>query len=408
MSEPYDLIIIGAGPAGTSAALYAAPLGLKVLLLDKKSFPRDKICGDALSGKAMEVLRDLGLADEAQKLPGAHIHSVVFGSPKGVVTDIAMKSARADGIPTGLVVPRKIFDAFLFEKASQTSAQIITGFEVKDILEEGGQVCGVSGINRNSGREEEYRGKIVLGADGYHALIARKKRLHERNPDHWIAAVRAYYKNVSGLDHQIELHFVDEIIPGYFWLFPAGENLANVGLGIVQSALQKRPFNLKKAMDTIIKSEAFASRFEQAAAVSKTEGWNLPAASMHRKNYGNGFMLLGDAAGLIDPFTGEGIGNAMVSGKHAAETASKAVQAGRYDAEMLSEYDRALWNHIGAEARTSALLQKIGRNKTLLNMVIHKAAGSAHVRETLSGMMANTIPRKKLTNPLFYLKLLFS
>ncbi len=408
MSEQFDLIIIGAGPAGTSAALYAAPLGLKVLLLDKQTFPRDKICGDALSGKSMEILRDLDLAEEAQKLPGAHIHSVVFGSPKGVITDIPMKSASTDGIPTGLVVPRKIFDAFLFEKASQTSAKIITGFNVQDILEEDGQVCGVNGIHQADGRGEEFRGKIVLGADGYQTLIARKKKLHDRNPDHWITAVRAYYKNVSGLEHQIELHFVDEIIPGYFWLFPAGDGLANVGLGIVQSALQKRPFNLKKAMDNIIKSKSFAERFEQAEAVSKTEGWNLPAASIRRKNFGNGFMLLGDAAGLIDPFTGEGIGNAMVSGKHAAETAAKAVEAGRFDAGMLAEYDRKLWNHIGAEARTSTLLQKIGRNKMLLNMVINKAAGSAHVRETLSGMMANTIPRKKLANPLFYMKLLFS
>ncbi len=408
MPEQYDMIIIGAGPAGTSAALYAAPLGLNVLLLDKEAFPRDKICGDALSGKSMEILRELNLAEEAQKLPGAHIHSVVFGSPKGVVTDIPMKSASQDGIPTGLVVPRKIFDAFLFEKAVQTPAKIITGFEVRNILEENGQICGVSGINRSSGRVEEYRGKMVLGADGYHSLIARKKKIHDRNPDHWITAVRAYYKNVSGLEHQIELHFVDEIIPGYFWLFPAGDRLANVGLGIVQSALQKRPFNLKKAMDNIINSNTFAERFEQAEAVSKTEGWNLPAASIRRKNYGNGFMLLGDAAGLIDPFTGEGIGNAMVSGKHAAETAAKAVQAGRFDAEILAEYDRKLWNHIGAEARTSTLLQKIGRNKTLLNMVINKAAGSAHVRETLSGMMANTIPRKNLASPLFYMKLLFS
>jgi len=407
--EEYDLIIVGAGPAGAATALYASRLGLKILLLDKEKFPRDKVCGDAISGKSMEVLRDLDLIKEAQELPGSHIHSVVFGSPKFKLIDIPLQGSKRKDVPTGLVIPRKIFDAFMFEKAEQKAARSITGFQMIDIIKDNDHICGVKGLNQNSGNREEFYGKIIIGADGFNSLIARKTGIFNRDPNHWIVAVRQYYENVSGLENQIELHFVDEIIPGYFWIFPAGKNLANVGLGIVQSALYKNPsFNLKNALEDVVKNKAFCSRFQNATPVTGISGWNLPVASTHRKNYGNGFLLTGDAAGLIDPFTGEGIGNALISGKYAAQTAKKAIEANRFDEEMLADYDKNLWGRIGAEARTSTMLQKLGQNKFLLNLVINKAANSADIREILSGMMANTISKRKLANPLFYLKLLFS
>lgn len=403
----YDLIIIGAGPAGSTAALYANRAGLNVLLLDKEIFPRDKVCGDAISGKAMIVLHDLGLAEEAQQLPGAQIHSVVFSSPQQVSVDIPLQGSKRNGVPTGLVIPRKIFDSFLFEKAKSEVQDTRTGFQIREVIKEGNQIIGVKGYAQKSNKLESYFGKVIIGADGFNSLVARKMGMFSRDPNHWIVAVRQYYKNVGGLVNQIELHFVDELIPGYFWIFPAGENLANVGFGIVQSALQKNPLDFKTTLSKVIQSKAFASRFEQATAIADIAAWNLPVASIHRKSYGNGFMLTGDAAGLIDPFSGEGIGNAMISGKYAALTAKRAVEENRFDEELMAEYDRNLWKHIGAELKTSTMLQKIGRNRFLLNLVIRKAAKNPDVQEIISGMMANKVSKRKLANPLFYLKLLF-
>jgi len=403
----YDLIIIGAGPAGSIAALYAHRARLNVLLLDKEDFPRDKICGDAISGKSMTILGELGFVEEAQKLPGAHIHSVLFSSPQGISVDIPLQGSKRNDVPTGLVIPRKIFDSFLFEKAKSEVGEVRTGFQVRELIKEDNQVVGVKGHTQKSNALESYYGKIIVGADGFNSIVARKTGMFSRDPNHWIIAVRQYYKNVSDLGNQIELHFVDELIPGYFWIFPAGENLANVGFGILQSALQKKPLDFKTTIDKITNSDAFRSRFKQSSALTEIAAWNLPVASIHRKNYGPGFMLTGDAAGLIDPFTGGGIDNAMISGKLAAQTAKQAIDQNSFDEEMMAEYDRILWAKIGKELQTSTLLQKIGQNRFLFNLVLRKAANNPDVKELISDMMANKVSRRKLANPLFYLKLLF-
>ena len=117
-------------------------------------------------------------------------------------------------------------------------------------------------------------------------------------------------------------------------------------------------------------------------------------------------MLLGDAAGLIDPFTGEGIGNALYSGKYAAETAFRALLRDDVSEESLREYDQHLWKKLGNELAVSTRLQKVGRHQPLLNFVIGKAERNSEVREIISGMMRNAVPKKQLTNPLFYMKLL--
>ena len=134
----------------------------------------------------------------------------------------------------------------------------------------------------------------------------------------------------------------------------------------------------------------------------------MPVGSKRRKSYGNGFLLLGDAAGLIDPFTGEGIGNAMYSGKFAIETAVEALNQNDYSADFLSQYENNLWDMIGNELNISSKLQKMGQNKFLLNFVIGKAAKNPEVSDIIAGMLANEVPRKRLANPLFYAKLLFS
>jgi flavin-dependent dehydrogenase len=118
-------------------------------------------------------------------------------------------------------------------------------------------------------------------------------------------------------------------------------------------------------------------------------------------------MLLGDSAGLVDPFTGEGIGNALVSGKIAVETAKVACDANDLTSKILSRYDQNLWDELGSELRVSTKLQNLAKSRFLLNFVMGRAANNEGVREIISGMLANEIPKDQLSNPLFYLKLLF-
>ncbi len=408
VNSEFDLIIVGAGPSGSTAALYAKKHGLKTLLLDKQKFPRDKICGDALSGKSVGILRDLELLDEVQKLPGAFIQSVTFSSPNHEIFNIDLKQTSLKNVPKGFVIRREIFDDFMFSKAKQVADTTIENFTVVDILTENGTVTGVKGKNHINDEIEEFKGKIVLGADGYNSIVARTMGLYEHDPKHWVVALRCYYKDVKGLTDQIELHYVDEVVPGYFWIFPLEENYANVGIGMLHQYIKQNKVDLKTALDKAINSPFFKERFADSTVVEKPTGWNLPVGSKKRKNYGNGFMLLGDAAGLIDPFTGEGIGNAMYSARIAVETAKEAIANNDVNETSLAHYFNRLWNDIGNEMKVSHKLQKIGKYRFLLNFVIKKAARNKIVSDIIAGMLANEIPRKQLANPLFYLKLLFN
>ncbi|HHJ53461.1 MAG TPA: NAD(P)/FAD-dependent oxidoreductase [Caldithrix abyssi] len=403
----FDLIVIGAGPGGTTTALYAARLGLKTLLLEKEQFPRDKICGDALSGKTMGILKELGLFERAAQLPGAYVYSVTFSSPDTTSVNIPFKPSVGKDLPTGLVVRRQLFDHFMFQAAVEQGVQTRENFEVTDLIIEDGFVRGVTGKNTGSDREERFTGKIVIGADGFNSIVAQKLGFYRHDPEHWVVALRQYYRNVQGLDKQIELHFIDEIIPGYFWIFPADDGRANVGIGMKHSYLKKNKINLKQALQTAIQSKMFKERFARAEALEEPRGWNLPVGSAHRKNHGNGFMLVGDAAGLIDPFTGEGIGNAMYSARIAAQTAQQAIEAGDVGADFFARYDRELWKKLGPELSLSTRLQQLGTHRYLLNLVVRKAAKNEQVRELISGMMADEVPKNLLANPLFYLKLIF-
>ncbi|UCD37021.1 MAG: geranylgeranyl reductase family protein, partial [Fidelibacterota bacterium] len=320
----FDLIIVGGGPSGAAAAMYARRFGLTTLLLDKATFPRDKICGDALSGKSVAILRDLELLDRVRELPGANISRIIFSSPDHTELVIDLHQSSLDQVPEGFVIRRQNFDQFMFEQAKQSADTCMEGFTVNDLIWQDGVARGVRGLTKD-GESVEFQGRLILGADGYNSLVARKTGLYHHDPRHWVVALRQYFQNVSGLTDQIELHYVDEVIPGYFWIFPLENGYANVGIGMLHEYIKRQNIDLKQALRSAIQSPSFRERFSNAKSLEEPVGWNLPVGSKHRRMVGNGFMLLGDAAGLIDPFTGEGIGNALYSAKYAVEVAQEAI-----------------------------------------------------------------------------------
>ena len=404
----YDVIIVGAGPAGTCAALYGHRQGLKTLLLDKSQFPRDKTCGDALSGKSVKVLDDLGLISGVDNLNGSIIKRIIFGNPSHSECELLLdKSLNKKHITHGYVIPRIAFDNFMLEEAKKVS-KYEDGFTVNDLIFDNNNiVVGVKGRTKN-GEEKEFRGNLVFGADGPSSIVSKKAGLYDMNMEHTAVGIRCYYENVKDLTDQIELHYVKEMNPGYFWIFPAGQNRANIGVGLLKSIVKKEERKLSDIMLDVIDSENFRHRFKDAVPMEKPKGWNLPFGSIKRENHGDGFLLLGDAAGLVDPFTGEGIGNAMVSGRIASEIAARSKRDNNFTKQYLKKYDQDLWGYLGNELSTSSKLLKLAHSKFLLNFVIDRAARNKKVRDLMSGMLAEEIPRSELSNPLFYLKILFS
>jgi len=401
-----DVVVVGAGPAGCSAAIYCHRAGLKVALLEARTFPRDKICGDGLAGKCFPILTELGLWESLKTLPHGNTHGVIFSSPKGDVVRIPY--APEDAPPAdGMVIRRKVLDNFLFEHVKSLGIPTREKFKATEVLSEDGKVVGVAGEVFGSGIREEYRAKIVIGADGWNSMVAKSVGSYFEESDHWCLAMRQYWSGVGGLTENIELHFLDDVMPGYFWIFPLENGEANVGLGILETVRKERNMDLREVMAKIVQHPRFKDRFQNATPLERGASWPLPLGSKRRKSYGDGFMLIGDAASLIDPFSGEGIGQAMHSGRFAAQVAAEAIATSDLSGTFLKRYDDRFWALFGSEIRLSHRLQRLARFKWLLNFVLGKTSRSRRLQETMAGMLAHTVPKTQLASPLFYLKVLF-
>jgi len=250
----------------------------------------------------------------------------------------------------------------------------------------------------------------VVGADGAMSTIAQKLGMFEVDPNHHCLAVRGYYDGVTGMKDVIELHFTKTAIPGYFWIFPYEDGTANVGLGMLTKDVKSKNVNLKELMEKeITQNPSFKERFQNARLISEIKGWSLPLGSKIRKHIaGKGWLLLGDTASLIDPFSGEGMGNAMTSGKIAFRTISRALRLGAYSEKILGEYEQEIHNELKKELEMSYMLQRLGKNEFLLNLVIDKAARNPEIRKELTTMIVSEEAKKSFSSPMFYLKLLFS
>jgi geranylgeranyl reductase family protein len=415
MQNSFDVIVVGAGPGGSTTASYLARSSKSVLLIDKAKFPRDKTCGDALSGKSMKVLRELGLVDEIKKLPHAKIYGVTFSSPSGHVVSIPFLNSdpsRDEGV--GYCMRRIHTDNMFFNCAKRLGAKVLEQFQVQSLIFENNKVIGVKGLDLNTKEQKEFYAKVVVGADGVNSTVAREVLGEEAklDPNHSCDAIRCYYSGIKNLTNNIEIHFINSIQPGYFWIFPVEDSIANVGLGLLSSDLNKKIQTEKKSLislfNDVIKNEpVLKDRFLDAKPLGPITGWRLPFGSKRRKIAGNGWLLVGDAASLVDPFSGEGVGNATTSGKFAAQTIIEAFGINDFSYNTLSKYEKLVWGELGAELQTSYSMQKIGRFKFLLDRIIYKAATDPKIKEFISNSLASEETKKDLVNPLFYLKILF-
>lgn len=405
-SESFDAIVVGAGPGGATAAAILADAGRNVLLVDKDTFPRDKICGDAISGKSVDVLKRLGLIEALMETKQVGSWGVTFGGPDGTEVAIPFTKDLDRYPPPGFVCAREVFDEVVFNRARTAGATIWENTTVTDLTSDNGRVTGVE-LKRN-GSSVTVSAPIVIGADGAYSVVARSLGIAQLDEKHYCAGLRVYYEGVTGFHEQnhVELHFLPEAIPGYFWVFPMADGTANVGVGMLSAAIKKKKVKLKDVLEACIDHPKFRERFKHAKPLGGVKGWGLPMGSKPRTMFGDGWMLVGDAASLIDPFTGEGIGNAMISGERAAQWTIKAHDAGDFSADLLSGYEKAVLSYLGNELRISHRLQQLINVQWLLAFVIRRAASSPRIAEAISVMFDDEEERKKLLKPSFYLRML--
>ena len=408
----YDAIVVGAGPSGCSCALFLANAGREVLLVDKvPSFPREKVCGDAFSGKSIGVARELGVLEALGKKPHGIVRGLALISPNGKRVDVPFPNA--EGMPfSGYTIARMDTDHSFFSAAeAHPKISLLPGFSTEELLREGGAVSGIAGTRFSDKARLSFRSRVVVGADGAASAVSRLLRLPSQPLEHVYSGVRGYYTGVEGLGENIELFFIDGVLPGYLWIFPMAGGRANVGLGILSSDLNRGRKHPNVILNEAIgKHPSIAPRFKNALLDGRIGGWAIPLGSYRKKCFGSGWALVGDAASLVDPFSGEGVGNALCSGKYAAlaigEAIGKSPGSAPLSEESLSGYGRLLADYIYPEMVDSYRLQRACRSRFLLNLFIGKAADKPEARQMLVNMVNSDEERKKTQSPLFYLKLL--
>ena len=408
----FDVIIVGGGPAGSAAACYAADEGLKVLLLEKDNYPRDKVCGDAVGGKALKHLEELKILDTLEKSPHFIFDSVIFSNTKEEKVKVEIKDSEAKGY----VYPRLNFDWIMFNEAKSRVENkggfVIQNFRVNSLLiddKDNERIIGIKGKNEIG--EKEFYAPITIGAGGVNCPVA-KTIITEINDEefiekeHWSSSFRQYWKNVEDVNYDkgaIEFHYVDGVIPGYFWIFPVGKNTCNVGLGITLKDLKNKEMKLKELQKYIIE-EKFANRFRNAELIKDSgKGWQLPLGSPRktkmklRRMFGNGCLLIGDAGSLVDPFTGEGIGNALLSAKIAIKHCKQ--NKNKLDLKVGERYQSEIWNILGKELTNSFKIQNYTRKKWLINWFIGKAQRKPELQKILSESLTSKEAQRQLTSP---------
>ncbi len=370
-SYDFDCVIVGAGPAGSILALALQNSGLRVLMLDRAVFPRDKACGDAIPMRAVRAIREMGpeinVALDKLMVKQRMLHARAV-APNGMEYQTSF-------VTEGYTIPRFDFDNWLLGLVDQyTSTRIRTATPVTQLrrVRDGIQVF-------IKGRNRPLLVKLIVGADGASSLVARSLGHWKQEERHHSSAIRAYFANVKGLQNdRLEFFFDKDFLPGYFWLFPLADGRCNAGFGMLSREIRKRKINLRQNMLQLIESvPEIRDRFSDARPCGKPLGAGLPLGSKKRPISGERFLLLGDAAGLVDPATGEGIGNAALSAQCAAQVIVKNMATGNFSAAALSTYDQMVYEKIWRDMSLKYWGQRLVANRQwLLNGLFYVANNS--------------------------------
>lgn len=402
----FEVVIIGAGPAGLSAALHLAGSGLSVAIADREVFPREKVCGGGISELAIDALKrvpgdvfnDFVVAFEKNKING-----VKFFSPLGYCIEIPQFIEPCKDLVSGYACERAEFDNFLLNQVKKTGT--IRVFEGSVLEQIKNQEAGYQLVFNNL----TLTCNLLIGADGIHSVVSNQLLKNKKIERLKGLGISVAYSGIKDLhpDNYLEFYFLRKILPGYFWIFPYGDGKANVGLYLPEKLLRKKKINLKKEFANIItRYPTVSNRFEEAVPLGQPKAGGLPWGKLLRTVSGERFMLVGDAAGLVEPFTGEGIGTALVSGEAAANQARKCFESNNFSSLFISRYDNMIYKQVGGNYLAGYRLMLLLRYSRLINFLFKRAIASDRMKDMDIHKLRKMGIQKKLTNPLFFLKLI--
>ena len=363
-----DVIVVGAGPSGATAAYYLAQAGLDVLLLEKSRFPREKVCGDGLTPRAVKSLVAMGVdvSEEAGWLRNKGLR-VIGGGMR-----LELPWPELSSYPGyGLVRSRSSLDETLARRAQAAGAKLLENTAVTGpVLDDDGRIMGVH--VKEDGGERTFRSRVVVAADGNSSRLSVAMGLRKRDDRPLGVAVRTYYTSPRHDDDYLEswldLWDCDRLLPGYGWIFGMGDGTSNIGLGLLNTSEAFGNTDYRGLLVRWLRSMPEEWGYVEENRTEPVRGAALPMGFNRTPHYYRGLLLAGDAAGMVNPFNGEGIAYAMESGEILARVVAQALaRPTRAEIErVLRGYPEALQDAYGGYYTLGRLfVELIGRPKLM-------------------------------------------
>ncbi|MBX3062796.1 MAG: geranylgeranyl reductase family protein [Anaerolineae bacterium] len=343
----HDVIVVGSGPGGAVAATTLTQQGKSVLLVDRQTFPRDKVCGDGLPIHVMLMLREMGIDIERDGLEYQRVTGLTIEAPSGK----ALSTEEITDDAFSMTSPRLSFDNVLHQHAIKSGAQFEVMNVIKPLIDDKSKrVIGV--IERRGKEQIEHEAKMVIAADGATSALARAMHGRTADPQAIAVSIRAYAYLKKPMPSCVYFYFTRDLLPGYAWIFPTAGNRCNIGVYLHNQDYKSRGADLEALLDEF--SARMQREFPHEIDTPTRQTWSLPLYADRHSRSAPGLLFVGDAGGFVNALTGGGIYPAMMTGQAAGKIAAKILAGETSEAE----YDVAWQRDVSGSLGRARLMQK--------------------------------------------------